>query len=1027
MGAHSVAYHRDTVLDRADDHPGQALAYYGSRGETPMRWGGAGAERLGLSGTITHETYGALFADGGARDPVLGTRLVATKRPGLELVVSAHKSVAVLGVVARADDMHRILDAETGATMEFLDGWACRQGNRRGRLQVRTPTSGLIYGRTRHATSRAGDPNPHDHVLIANVTEMLDERGGWKALDTAGVRDMVHAATNVGRLHAAWEARQLGYSITPDHGPSGKLDHWSISGVPTPVCELFSKRSDQIDEVAGADASYRLRSRMARSHRPPKDERAPEQLMERWHSELASLGHSPASILSGVRSGAPTRWPDPHLTDTERSQLVGSVLSPDGPLAADKQFGRADVIRHVAPKLYGRHPDELEPVVTAVLAHPEALPLVGRPGARNRSWVLASTRQAEQAIADCALRLADDDTAPRLDAARVMAAIGRKQRDLRLPFTDGQRDLVVGAATSPRRLELVLGVAGAGKTTALDALRNAYESAGLRVIGTATSGQAACTLQTAAGIESSTAASVVWRLSHGKLELDHSTVVVIDEGGMVDDPTMLRLLTAAEISGSKVIIVGDHHQLGAVGPGGGLEALLDRHAEAVHTLDENIRQHEPAERAALEALRSGDTTSAVGHYQQHGRIDHHAERSDALASTVEAWSTDLTKGVDSVMLAWRRADVGALNQLARRRRMADGHLGTEAVSVDGGREFAVGDWVVALSPDPDRCYVTSQRGTVTSVNAPTCSAIVHFDGAEQPVALQGDALGADRLDHAYAVTVHRAQGSTVDRTHVYADGGGAELAYVACSRARDTTTIHCVADDIDQAVEDLERDWSSERRQRWILDTDDPAAPGQRTRPTLLPRAETGLRLGRLRAERVAVLATIPVDPHAEIAQRRVQRRQLAEQLEDLQAGRGRYAGTQVGDIARQRTEALRDFETARTRAAASTRRQARRLEPSLDEKHEALRIAQRRWSAAVQPVEHGLVDDLHCVDSELAELEARTFTRATWQLQHPDVMERLAALNHEIAMLESNAGIAAPGLAVGRPSPSTSARGLAR
>ena len=177
-----------------------------------MRWGGAGAERLGLSGTITHETYGALFADGGARDPVLGTRLVATKRPGLELVVSAHKSVAVLGVVGRADDMHRILDAETDATMEFLDGWACRQGNRRGRLQVRTPTSGLIYGRTRHATSRAGDPNPHDHVLIANVTEMLDERGGWKALDTAGVRDMVHAATNVGRLHAAWEARQLGYT-----------------------------------------------------------------------------------------------------------------------------------------------------------------------------------------------------------------------------------------------------------------------------------------------------------------------------------------------------------------------------------------------------------------------------------------------------------------------------------------------------------------------------------------------------------------------------------------------------------------------------------------------------------------------------------------------------------------------------------------------------------------------------------------------------------------------------------------------
>src|SRR3546814_8421607 len=112
MGAGSVRYHRDTVLDRADDFPGQTLAYYGSRGETPMTWGGAGAERLGLTGTVTHETYGAVFAEGGARDPALGTRLFATKRPGLELVVSAHKTVAVPGVAGRAADMHQILDAE---------------------------------------------------------------------------------------------------------------------------------------------------------------------------------------------------------------------------------------------------------------------------------------------------------------------------------------------------------------------------------------------------------------------------------------------------------------------------------------------------------------------------------------------------------------------------------------------------------------------------------------------------------------------------------------------------------------------------------------------------------------------------------------------------------------------------------------------------------------------------------------------------------------------------------------------------
>src|SRR3546814_11565680 len=105
MGAGSVRYHRDTVLDRADDFPGQTLAYYGSRGETPMTWGGAGAERLGLTGTVTHETYGAVFAAGCARHPALGTRLVATKRPGPEHVVLSPNTVPVPGVVGRADAM----------------------------------------------------------------------------------------------------------------------------------------------------------------------------------------------------------------------------------------------------------------------------------------------------------------------------------------------------------------------------------------------------------------------------------------------------------------------------------------------------------------------------------------------------------------------------------------------------------------------------------------------------------------------------------------------------------------------------------------------------------------------------------------------------------------------------------------------------------------------------------------------------------------------------------------------------------
>jgi conjugative relaxase-like TrwC/TraI family protein len=120
-GAESVAYHRRTVLERGDDYPTLALAYYASRGETPMRWNGAGAETLGLGGTVSPEVYEAIFGPGGARHPQSAERLVAARRPGMELVISAHKSVAELGVIGRAEHMHRIMDAERDATLNYLD------------------------------------------------------------------------------------------------------------------------------------------------------------------------------------------------------------------------------------------------------------------------------------------------------------------------------------------------------------------------------------------------------------------------------------------------------------------------------------------------------------------------------------------------------------------------------------------------------------------------------------------------------------------------------------------------------------------------------------------------------------------------------------------------------------------------------------------------------------------------------------------------------------------------------------------
>ena len=101
-----------------------------------MGW--CGADSLGLAGTVTAEEYEAIYGPGGARHPQSGERLVTTRRPGLEMVISAHKSVAELGVIGRAEDMHRIMDAERDATLAYLDRVTRQMGGRRGRAATAT-------------------------------------------------------------------------------------------------------------------------------------------------------------------------------------------------------------------------------------------------------------------------------------------------------------------------------------------------------------------------------------------------------------------------------------------------------------------------------------------------------------------------------------------------------------------------------------------------------------------------------------------------------------------------------------------------------------------------------------------------------------------------------------------------------------------------------------------------------------------------------------------------------------------------
>jgi conjugative relaxase-like TrwC/TraI family protein len=1002
MGVEQVAYHEATVLDRDDDHPGQALDYYGSRGETPLRWGGAGAARLGLEGEVTRDAYRLAFGPGGFRDPLTGQQLVQTKRPGFELVVAAHKSLSLLGVVGRADDMHVILDAQTAGTMAYLEAWAQSRGGRRGRATVATPTSGLVYAVTRHGTSREGDPHAHDHVLVANVCEMRDTEGGYKALKSDELRDRDEAATMVGRLHSAAKAIELGYAIEHDRGRSGRARDWRIAGIPTEVCEIFSKRADAIADYLEemGYSSYRARNIAARRHRPIKRFTGTDQLMARWIAELETHGWTPGRLVASLdEARRQCRGLARPFTDAEIDRLAAELLDPEGEfLARWKVFDRPRLVAEIAPLLYGHDPAELDRVIDRVLASELVVPLIGIAGATEQPYTAAAVLPTEHTIT-YALGRFTRRRAPAVAHDLVDLASAAKQRELGHQLSAGQRRAVGRICGAGRAVDVIVGVAGSGKTTALDVAARALEAAGYQVLGTATSGQAARTLNRQAAIGSRTVRSLVWRLDHGQVTLNERSVLVLDEASLTADIDLARLLLAVNRARGKLVVVGDPRQLAPVGPGGALQALVERHPDIVTVLNQNLRQRDPAERVALHQLRAGDVQVAVGYYAANGRIRIAPTRTETLAAMVDAWATDTAAGHDTLMLAWRRSSVADLNRLARVRADQAGWLSGPDLDTPDGRSYAVGDPVVTRAPNHDGQLVTSQPGRVVAINQRAQSLTMATNDGRR-VTLRGEALDQDHLDYGYALTVHREQGATADRAHYLAEGGGRELAYVAMSRARRPSIVHAVADDLDQAIDDITCDWSLDRNQQWITRT----ARGVGADPAIrtLPE-DPDSRRARLLAELEVLERHAPPDVTAELAATRAHLDRLRRSRDDLIQGHGDWHHTPAGRAERALDQARRQRQHAehwldhpnvgrrerhhwRRKAVAAARAEAR---------------AQRDWATHTQPALEQLDRTTTRAEHRVAELESEGRFRHRWLTDRPDLARRIEHTQRELRRLD--------------------------
>jgi hypothetical protein len=290
-------------------------------------------------------------------------------------------------------------------------------------------------------------------VLLANVVEMGDDQGGYKAANTAFWRDYLHAATIIGRMASAREAVELGYAITPDAGPSGRLGHWAIAGIPKGAQEVHSKRSAEIDaemERQGFD-SYQARGVAACETRKAKRHTPVEELMPYWRGELAAAGYAVRDLNASIEKAAAERDPLPHrMVDYEHASAAERALDPDGDLASRKIFSRRDVIVAVGPSLYGREPIELERLVERVLRDPEAVPLLAVPGASEQPYATATTIAREDAIAERVAEGMSRRSAAVCDSRDVSEAVSGAEARIGAPLSWAQRVAAEDIATSGR-------------------------------------------------------------------------------------------------------------------------------------------------------------------------------------------------------------------------------------------------------------------------------------------------------------------------------------------------------------------------------------------------------------------------------------------------------------------------------------------------------------------------------------------------------------------------------------------------
>lgn len=814
---------------------------------------------------------------------------------GFDLVFTPSKSVSIawgLGDKQLRKDIEAAHEHAIQDVVRHLESNVVM--TRRGHNGIRQidTKSGIIGTKFRHYDSRAGDPNLHDHVVIANRVEGADDK--WSSIDG---RVLYQYGVECSELYNSkvqeYVTQLTGLQFEP-RMQNGKPIH-EIVGISDETIRAFSSRrgdiSAELDRVKAkfvADNGYepsekqliKLAQQATLATRPAKSEaRSLEDLHTEWVAAAHALSehgvHVPVdhqlaeslktaslnyeqNVLQAARQEAYSTPLEAH-TDAVLSRLEEARST------WRRTHINAETTRYVRELGLNETQDKglISSIRQSVIE--DSLPLhikdtrltpreyLRKDGTSQYQRIDAELFTSERVLA-AENKILDAASRAVIPASTVdvfeLAAQKRRTELAAQGHTlpAGQEAMARAFATSDKLLVVGIGAAGAGKTSSTRLAVDAIEASGNRVIGMAPTAAAAAVMRTEMRITADTVDKILtdWQSGKASVDVRPGDVLLVDEAGMIATPKMEKIITLAQERGALVRALGDYRQLSAVGSGGALR-LVDREIGAVH-LDELFRFKNPEEAAATLSLREPPlvgTDKPFEWYKENNRVV--AGDTDAMIEDVfRKYSADVTAGKQSIMIASTNETVTRLNDLAQAHAIEHGQVstGAGAVALHNSSRAHVGDTIVTRK-NARRLVVNSgqdfvKNGDLWRVND------LHDDGRITAQHIQHGGkvtLPAHYVEQSvelgYASTIHRAQGSTVDTAHALVDAATDRAgAYVALTRGRENNQLYVALADGEKRDDVLDRITGAYERDLTVHESVDQLRAEHRNLATLIAQHE---------------------------------------------------------------------------------------------------------------------------------------------------------------------------------------------